>query len=38
VPEQLLLALADLLLDALGRQNKGIAPEREGHDASQDLA
>jgi hypothetical protein len=34
----LLQALADLLLEALGKQNNGIVPEREACDASQDHA
>jgi hypothetical protein len=37
-PERLLQALADLLLEALGKQNNGIVPEREACDASQDHA
>jgi hypothetical protein len=37
-PEELLKALADLLLEALGKQNKGIPAEREACDASQDHA
>jgi hypothetical protein len=37
-PEGLLQALADLLLEALGKQNKGIAAEPEACDASQDHA
>lgn len=37
-PEELLQALADLLLEALGSQNKGIAGEREVRDASEDHA
>ena len=37
-PEELLQALADLLLEALGKQNKGIPVGREGHDASEDHA
>ena len=38
VADQLLQALADLLLEALGNRNKGIALEREGRDASEDQA
>jgi hypothetical protein len=37
-PEELLQALADLLLEALGKQNNGVAVEREPCDASQDHA
>ncbi len=37
-PEGLLQALADLLLEALGKQNNGIVAEREACDASQDHA
>jgi hypothetical protein len=37
-PEELLSALADLLLEALGKQNKAIPAEREACDASQDHA
>jgi hypothetical protein len=37
-PQELLQALADLLLEALGRPNKGTAQTMEGHDASQDHA
>ena len=37
-PEGLLQALADLLLEALGKQNNGIVPEREAWDASKDHA
>ena len=37
-PEGLLQALADLLLEALGKQNNGIPAEREACDASQDHA
>ena len=37
-PEGLLQALADLLLEALGKQNNGIPDEREACDASQDHA
>ena len=37
-PEELLQALADLLLEALGSSNKGIAVGREGRDASEDHA
>jgi hypothetical protein len=35
-PEGLLQALADLLLEALGKQNNGIAADQEACDASQD--
>lgn len=35
-PEELLKALADLLLEALGNQNNAIAAEREACDAFQD--
>jgi hypothetical protein len=35
-PEELLQALADLLLEALGKENNGIEAEREPGDASQD--
>ena len=38
VPAELLQALADLLLEALGNQNNAIATEREACDASQDHA
>ena len=37
-PEGLLQALAELLLDALGRQNKAIATDREACDAAEDHA
>jgi hypothetical protein len=37
-PEELLQALADLLLEALGEQNKAIPVESEACDASQDHA
>ena len=37
-PEGLLTALADLLLEALGKQNKAIPAEREACDAAQDHA
>jgi hypothetical protein len=37
-PEGLLTALADLLLEALGKQNSAIPLEREVYDASQDHA
>jgi hypothetical protein len=37
-PEELLQALADLLLGALGKENKAISAEREACDASQDHA
>ena len=37
-PEELLQALADLLLEALGKQNKAIPTEREACAASQDRA
>jgi hypothetical protein len=36
--EELLNALAELLLEALGNQNNAIAAEREARDASQDHA
>jgi hypothetical protein len=35
-PEELLQALADLLLEALGEKNKAIPVESEACDASQD--
>jgi hypothetical protein len=35
-PEELLQALADLLLEAFGRQNNEIAVTREVRDASKD--
>ena len=35
-PEGLLMALADLLLEALGQQNNAMPAEREVCDASQD--
>ena len=35
-PEELLNALADLLLEALGSQTNAIPAEREGCDARQD--
>ena len=35
-PEELLNALADLLLEALGSQRNAIPTEREGCDAPQD--
>jgi hypothetical protein len=35
-PEGLLQALADLLLEALGKQNKAIAGDRETCDAAED--
>jgi hypothetical protein len=35
-PEELLKALADLLLEALGSQANAIPAEREGRDAPQD--
>jgi len=35
-PEELLNALADLLLEALGSQTNAIPAEREGRDARQD--
>lgn len=38
VAEELLKALADLLLEALGHQNNAISAEREACDASQDHA
>jgi hypothetical protein len=38
VPEQLLQALADLLLEALGRRNQEITAEQEGRDAPEDHA
>jgi hypothetical protein len=37
-PEELLQALADLLLEALGKQNNAILTEQEACDASQDHA
>lgn len=37
-PAELLQALADLLLEALGNQNNAIATEREACDACQDHA
>ena len=37
-PEELLQALADLLLEALGQKNKAIPIESEACDASQDHA
>jgi hypothetical protein len=37
-PEELLQALADLLLEALSKQNNTIPTEREARDASQDHA
>jgi hypothetical protein len=37
-PEGLLQALADLLLEALGKQNKAIPAGQEAHDASEDHA
>lgn len=37
-PEGLLTALADLLLEALGKQNNAIRAEREACDAAQDHA
>jgi hypothetical protein len=37
-PEGLLTALADLLLEALGKQNNAISAEHEVCDASQDHA
>jgi hypothetical protein len=37
-PEELLQALADLLLGALGKQSKAMADEREACDAFQDHA
>jgi len=37
-PEELLQALADLLLEALGKQDEEMAAEREGRDASEDHA
>lgn len=37
-PQELLQALADLLLEALGKENKAIPAEREACDASQDHA
>ena len=37
-PEELLQALADLLLEALSKQNDAIPVEREACDASQDHA
>ena len=35
-PEGLLTALADLLLEALGNQNKRMLAEREAYDAFED--
>jgi hypothetical protein len=37
-PEELLQALADLLLEALGKQDKKIPADREVRDASEDHA
>jgi hypothetical protein len=37
-PEELLQALADMLLEALSKQNNTISAEREARDASQDHA
>jgi hypothetical protein len=37
-PEELLQALADLLLEALSKQNNTVAAERKARDASQDHA
>jgi hypothetical protein len=37
-PEGLLQALADLLLEALGKENKEIASDREACDAAEDHA
>jgi hypothetical protein len=37
-PEELLQALADLLLEALSKQNQTIPAERGARDASQDHA
>ena len=37
-PQELLQALADLLLEALSRQNNAMPAEREACDASQDHA
>jgi hypothetical protein len=37
-PEELLQALADLLLEALSRQNNTMPAERGARDASQDYA
>jgi hypothetical protein len=37
-PEELLKALSDLLLEALGNQNRAIPAEREACDATQDHA
>lgn len=37
-PEELLQALADLLLEALSRQSDTVLAEREARDASQDHA
>jgi hypothetical protein len=37
-PEELIHALADLLLEALGKENKAIPAEREACNASQDHA
>jgi hypothetical protein len=38
MPEALVQALADLLLEALGKKNNAIATEREGCDAAEDHA
>jgi len=37
-PEGLLQALADLLLEAIGKQNKTIPSRREARDAAEDHA
>lgn len=37
-PEGLLQALADLLLEALGKQNKALTGDRENDDAVEDHA
>jgi hypothetical protein len=37
-PEGLLQALADLLLEAFGKENKAMPSERETCDAAEDLA
>jgi hypothetical protein len=37
-PEELLQALADLLLEALNKENKAISAKREACDAPQDHA
>jgi hypothetical protein len=37
-PEELVQALADLLLEALGKESKAISNDREVCDAAEDLA